>query len=117
VRGLAAHRILHERCTVVFPSNEQLALKAHGMPASTLRRLLAILVEAGIVIRRDGPDGKRHARKGRDGASAQPFGFDLSPLVARAEEFEAAAEEVRAGELALRLAREKIALAGATSPR
>jgi replication initiation protein RepC len=95
---------------IVFPSNEQLALRAHGMPASTLRRQLAILVEAGIVIRRDSPNGKRYARKGRDGRIAQAFGFDLSPLVARAEEFEAAAEEVRAGELALRLTREKITL-------
>jgi replication initiation protein RepC len=95
---------------VVFPSNEQLALRAHGMPASTLRRQLAILVEAGIVIRRDSPNGKRYARKGRDGRIAQAFGFDLSPLVARTEEFAAAAEEVRAGELALRLTREKITL-------
>jgi replication initiation protein RepC len=95
---------------IVFPSNEQLALRAHGMPASTLRRQLAILVEAGIVIRRDSPNGKRYARKGRDGRIAQAFGFDLSPLVARAEEFEAAAEDVRAAELALRLTREKITL-------
>jgi replication initiation protein RepC len=95
---------------IVFPSNEQLALRAHGMPASTLRRQLAILVDAGIIVRRDSPNGKRYARKGRDGAIAQAFGFDLAPLVARAEEFEALAEEVRAEERALRLTREKITL-------
>jgi replication initiation protein RepC len=95
---------------IVFPSNEQLALRAHGMPASTLRRQLAILVDAGIVLRRDSPNGKRYARKGRDGAIAQAFGFDLAPLVVRAEEFEALAEEVRAADLALRLTREKITL-------
>ena len=38
------------------------------------------------------------------------FGFDLSPLVARAEEFEAWAEEVRADERALKLVRERITL-------
>ena len=38
------------------------------------------------------------------------FGFDLSPLVARAEEFEAWAEEVGADERALRLVRERITL-------
>ena len=38
------------------------------------------------------------------------FGFDLSPLVARAEQFEAWAEEVRAEERALRLVRERITL-------
>ena len=95
---------------IVFPSNEQLALRAHGMPPSTLRRHLAVLVDAGLVIRRDSPNGKRFARKGRDGAINQAFGFDLSPLVARAEEFEALAEEVRAAERALRLARERITL-------
>ena len=38
------------------------------------------------------------------------FGFELSPLVARAEEFEAWAEDVQAEERALRLIRERITL-------
>ena len=95
---------------IVFPSNEQLMLRAHGMPPSTLRRCLAALVDAGVIIRRDSPNGKRYARKGRDGAIAQAFGFDLSPLAARAAEFEALAEEARAEQRALRLARERITL-------
>ena len=95
---------------VVFPSNEQLMLRAHGMPPSTLRRCLAALVDAGVIIRRDSPNGKRYARNGRDGAIAQAFGFDLSPLAARAAEFEALAEAVRAEQRALRLARERITL-------
>ena len=95
---------------IVFPSNEQLMLRAHGMPPATLRRCLATLVDAGVIIRRDSPNGKRYARKGRDGAIAQAFGFDLSPLVARAAEFEALAEEVRAEQRALRLVRERITL-------
>lgn len=32
---------------IVFPSNAQLSLRAHGMAGSTLRRHLAVLVEAG----------------------------------------------------------------------
>jgi replication initiation protein RepC len=95
---------------IVFPSNQQLALRAHGMAPATLRRHLAALVDRGLIIRRDSPNGKRFARKGQGGAIAMAFGFDLSPLVARAEEFEAWAEEVRAEELALRLARERITL-------
>jgi replication initiation protein RepC len=95
---------------IVFPSNEQLELRAHGMPPSTLRRCLAALVDAGVIIRRDSPNGKRYARKSRGGAIAQAFGFDLSPLTARAAEFEALAEEVRAQERALKLARERITL-------
>jgi len=95
---------------VVFPSNQQLALRAHGMAPATLRRHLAALVDCGLVIRRDSPNGKRYARKGRGGAIELAFGFDLSPLVARADEFEAWAEEVRAEERALKLVRERITL-------
>ena len=95
---------------VVFPSNQQLALRAHGMAPATLRRHLAALVDCGLVIRRDSPNGKRYARKGRGGDIEFAFGFDISPLVARADEFEAWAEEVRAEERALKLLRERITL-------
>src|SRR5271157_5275934 len=96
---------------IVFPSNEQIALRAHGMPSSTMRRHLALLVDAGLIIRRDSPNGKRYARKGRGGAVSQAFGFDLSPLVARAAEIEGLAEMVMAEERAFRYARERITLA------
>src|SRR6185437_4177062 len=33
---------------IVFPSNQQLALRAHGMAAATLRRHLAALVDCGL---------------------------------------------------------------------
>ena len=95
---------------IVFPSNEQLSLRAHGMPASTLRRHLAGLVDAGLVLRRDSPNGKRYARKGRGGELQFAFGFDLSPLVARAEEFEGLAAEIEAEARAVKLARERITL-------
>ena len=62
------------------------------------------------LIRRDSPNGKRFARKGRGGTIEMAFGFELSPLVARAEEFEAWAEDVQAEERALRLVRERITL-------
>ena len=57
---------------IVFPSNQQLTLRAHGMPASTLRRHLAVLVDAGLIIRRDSPNGKRYARKGAPARSSLP---------------------------------------------
>ena len=69
-----------------------------------------MLVNSGVIIRRDSPNGKRYARKGRDGLINHAFGFDLSPLVARADEFEALAEEIRAADRALRLVRERITL-------
>ena len=95
---------------IVFPSNQQLSLRAHGMAPATLRRHLAVLVDAGLIVRRDSPNGKRYARKDRGGEIELAFGFDLSPLVARADEFEAWAEEVRAEERALKLVRERITL-------
>jgi replication initiation protein RepC len=95
---------------VVFPSNEQLSLRAHGMPASTLRRHLAVLVDAGLIVRRDSPNGKRYARKNRAGAIELAFGFDLSPLVVRSDEIENLAKEVEAEARALKLARERITL-------
>lgn len=95
---------------IVFPSNDQLALRAHGMPPATLRRHLAALVDCGLVIRRDSPNGKRYARKGEGGSIETAFGFDLTPLVARAAEFERLAAEVQSERRALALVRERITL-------
>jgi len=95
---------------VVFPSNKQLGLRAHGMAPATLKRHLAVLVDAGLIMRRDSPNGKRYARKDGAGEIEVAFGFDLSPLVARAEEFETLAEAVRAEERALKRVRERITI-------
>ena len=53
---------------IVFPSNDRLALRAKGMAPTTMRRHLALLVDAGIIIRRDSPNGKRFARKTAGGS-------------------------------------------------
>jgi replication initiation protein RepC len=99
-----------EEDLIVFPSNHQLSLRAHGMPASTLRRHLAVLVDAGLVVRRDSPNGKRYARKDDTGEIELAFGFDLSPLVVRSEEFESLAAAVETEARALKLVRERITL-------
>jgi replication initiation protein RepC len=95
---------------VVWPSNEQLIARANGMSPATLRRHLANLVECGLIIRRDSPNGKRYARKGRGGEVQQAYGFDLTPLVARAAEFKQLAEDTREKKRALRVAREKLTI-------
>ncbi|TCT29268.1 plasmid replication protein RepC [Martelella mediterranea] len=95
---------------VVWPSNEQLMARANGISPATLRRHIAVLVECGLVIRRDSPNGKRFARKGRGGQVEQAYGFDLSPVVARAEEFEALAETVEAEKRAFKRAKERVTL-------
>lgn len=83
-----------DRAMVVFPSNAQLSVRAHGIAGTTLRRHLAALVDAGLIIRRDSPNGKRYARKDRAGEIESAFGFDLSPLHVRAEELAMLAQQV-----------------------
>lgn len=95
---------------IVWPSNEQLMARANGMPPTTLRRHLAVLVDCGLIIRRDSPNGKRYARKGRGGQVEQAYGFDLSPIVARAQEFEDMSEAVQAEKRAFKVARERLTL-------
>ena len=74
---------------IVFPSNASLSERAHGMAESTLRRHLASLVGAGLLIRRDSPNGKRFSRKALDG-ERRAFGFDLRPLLVMAADIAAA---------------------------
>ena len=81
---------------VVFPSNKQFTLHSHGIALATLRRHLAVLVACGLIIHRESPFGKCYARKGQQGAIQNAFGFDLTPIVARAAEFEILAEAARA---------------------
>ncbi|CAM5338476.1 replication initiation protein RepC [Aquamicrobium terrae] len=95
---------------IVWPSNEQLTARANGMSPATLRRHLACLVDCGLIIRRDSPNGKRFARKGRGGQVEQAYGFDLSPIVARADEFAELAEAVQAEKRAYKAVRERLTL-------
>lgn len=94
---------------IVFPSNASLSDRAHGMAESTLRRHLAALVRAGLILRRDSPNGKRYARRGPAGVQ-RAFGFDLRPLLMRSKEITEAAAEARRRELELRLSRETVVL-------
>ncbi|MEO4001715.1 plasmid replication protein RepC [Mesorhizobium sp. CAU 1732] len=95
---------------IVWPSNELLSARANGMPPTTLRRHLGVLVDCGLIIRRDSPNGKRYARKGQGGQIEQAFGFDLSPIVARAEEFKDLANTVQTEKKAFRVAKERLTI-------
>lgn len=77
-------------CTV-HPANATICDRLNGMPCSTMRRHLAALVDLGLVVRHDSPNGKRFVRR-RPGAR-EVFGLDLSPLALRADELRDAAEE------------------------
>ena len=95
---------------IVFPSNVQLTLRAHGIAGATLRRHLALLVEAGLIVRKDSANGKRYTRKDRAGEIESAFGFDISPLLLRAEELAGIAQQVAADRLAFRRAKESLTI-------
>ncbi len=95
---------------VVFPSNRALSDRAHGMAESTLRRHLAALSNSGLIQRHDSPNGKRYAARGAGGAIAHAFGFDLRPLLVRAQDIARAATAAQEAALRLKRLREAVSL-------
>jgi replication initiation protein RepC len=89
-------RLAEDAALIVHPSNASLSQRTHGMAEATLRRHLAALVRAGLILRHDSPNGKRYALRGANGRVDLVFGFDLRPLVLRAAEIVAAADRARA---------------------
>lgn len=53
-----------------------------------------MLVDAGLLVRKDSANGKRYARRDGAGDVNEAFGFSLAPLLARSEEIEAIANDV-----------------------
>ncbi len=105
-----AKELLDDDRLIVFPSNAALSERSHGMAESTLRRHLAALVRAGLIFRRDSPNGKRYATRGQGGQLDRVFGFDLRPLLVRSPEIVAKAQETRVAMLALRRRREMVVI-------
>ncbi|MGG7539350.1 plasmid replication protein RepC [Rhizobium sp. 12,4] len=97
-----------DRAMIVFPSNAQLSVRAHGIAGATLRRQLASLVDAGLIVRKDSANGKRYARKDRAGEIEEAYGFDLSPLLARADELAQLAQQVAADRAHFRRTKENL---------
>ncbi|ANL74331.1 replication initiation protein RepC 1 (plasmid) [Rhizobium phaseoli] len=105
-----ADEISENRGLIVFPSNAQLSIRARGMTAATLRRHLAVLVDAGLILRKDSANGKRYARRDRAGEVEEAFGFSLAPLLARATEIEMIAAQVVADRELLRAIKERLTI-------
>ncbi|MBD9524424.1 replication initiation protein RepC [Ensifer sp. ENS02] len=104
------NELSEDRGLVVFPSNDQLSVRAHGIAGTTLRRHLAALVDAGLIQRKDSANGKRYARKDETGAIEEAYGFSLAPLLARAEELAHAAQRVAAERKRFRITREALSI-------
>lgn len=95
---------------IVFPSNRELARRAHGISEPTLRRALAQLVAAQLLVRKDSPNGKRYARRDAQGEISRMFGFDLKPLLAQAARIEMLAADVDAARRQILDLREQVTL-------
>lgn len=76
------------RRPIVWASNNFL-LEQTSFSLSTLRRHVRRLCEVGLIAMKDSPNGKRWGRRDQEGVIVEAYGFDLAPLAARAEEFEA----------------------------
>jgi len=80
------------------------------MPESTLRRHLASLIDAGIIARKDSPTRKRYAHKDREGGVELAFGFSFAPLLERASEIAAIADQILADQKALKRLRDEVSV-------
>ncbi len=75
------------RRPIVWASNAYL-MEQTGFSLSALKRHARRLAEAGVIAFKDSPNGKRWGRRDAEGVIVEAYGFDLSPLSARVEEFE-----------------------------
>ena len=78
---------------LVFASNATLVMRRNGISDRTLRRHLADLVTAGLLVRIDSPNGKRYSKRDPQMGSILRFGLDLSPLFAAFDRIQAIAQE------------------------
>jgi len=91
---------------IVWVSNAYL-IEQTGFSLSALKRHARRLAESGVIAFKDSPNGKRWGRRDADGRIIEAYGFDLSPLSARVEEFEQLQAELQAErELCQRLKRQ-----------
>jgi replication initiation protein RepC len=66
-----------------------------GLGVSQVKNLNRHLVELGLVVMSDSPNGKRYGRRGPQGRIIEAYGFDLSPIACRFAEFQAIAQAGR----------------------
>ncbi len=91
---------------IVWASNTYL-MEQTGFSLSALKRHARRLAEIGVISFKDSPNGKRWGHRDADGRIIEAYGFDLSPLSARVEEFEQLQAELQAErELCQRLKRQ-----------
>src|ERR1700761_5985652 len=95
---------------IVWPS-ALLQQEALGISESQAKRLNRCLIEFGLITMKDSPNGKRYGRRHARGRIVEAYGFDLSPLAARYQEFVQLAEEGKAERKAMGRLRRRATIA------
>jgi len=78
---------------------------------SQVKNLNRQLVEHGLLVMKDSPNGKRYGVRSPKGRIVEAYGFDLSPLGERMAEFRSIAEEGRALRLRIQALRRRATIA------
>jgi len=84
--GVWGEQELGDSRLLIWPSNEYLVART-GLSERAIRYALARLTELQLLTPRDSANGKRFAIRDRAGKIIDAFGFDLTPLIARRDEF------------------------------
>lgn len=79
---------------IVWPSSS-MQQDSLGLSATRVKALNRALIEMGLVVMRDSPNGKRYGKRDGKGQIVEAYGFDLSPIAARHAEFVRLATEAR----------------------
>jgi replication initiation protein RepC len=82
-----------------------------ALSAARVKYLNRALFEAGIFVIRDNEQGKRYGRRGPDGRIIEAFGFDLTPLAQRYDEFIRLAAAAKTERDRMKAARRRVTLA------
>jgi len=93
----ATRHVLQELCSfyrgeqisdmmLVWPSNDMLEGRT-GLSERSIRYALRDLLQLGVIGARESANGKRYARRSRAGQIIDAYGFDLTPLLGRADEW------------------------------
>jgi len=82
-----------------------------GLSPARVKVLNRVLFDAGIFVIRDNEQGKRYGRRGPDGRIVEAYGFDLTPLAQRYEEFVHIAAEAKIERECMRSLRRRATIA------
>jgi replication initiation protein RepC len=82
-----------------------------GLSAGRVKLLNRVLFEQGIFVIRDNEQGKRYGRRDAQGRIVEAYGFDLSPLAQRYDEFVRIAAEAKVERDRMNALRKRVTIA------